>query len=473
MSLPYILPITTVQPSFQEVISDVKSGQAPFDTFWVSCYKETAPSVHEKIKVTLDDIDRDAINLEPKDGSLSISHHDAQDLYTIQCVSLNVPPTPLFCPRKEYMTLDNNPKLPQHITAFDVSPDGTQFAVGFLSGTVQIHPTTSSSTQPEVSRITVARPHHSSLTSLRFFPSSRVLLTAGADFTLTILPAEPVPTSSSLNSSVSKTISPVRTLKGHTQSIVSSAIIARGRNVLSCAKDGTIRLWDVSTSTQISVMTIGGMGKFTPGASMSVGDQGEWNFAKNSLNGSGIGHQGHHLGRTAEQKFDEREVDTAGKTVVCGLQDGSFEVFDLGSKQSVYHSSLRPNARRSALTAINYAPMQSLLVTGSSDGVVTVYDTRSLSEPLLSFARNSASIEDVMFMSPNGPLSSTLGESNLSGGVAIATADGLPYIASIKPGEPRVLGELVGSDCDGIRAVRESTDGDLWAAGDDGIVRKY
>jgi proteasomal ATPase-associated factor 1 len=49
----------------------------------------------------------------------------------------------------------------------------------------------------------------------------------------------------------------------------------------------------------------------------------------------------------------------------------------------------------------------------------------------------------------------------------------LPYVASIRPEGPAVLSELVGSDCEATRVVRVSSAGDIWTAGDDGIVRRY
>src|ERR1700722_5347539 len=67
-----LLPIITVQPTFQTVISEVNSGIIPFDTFWVSCYKQSEPSIHAKIHVELDETRRDVVNLVPKDGDVQI-----------------------------------------------------------------------------------------------------------------------------------------------------------------------------------------------------------------------------------------------------------------------------------------------------------------------------------------------------------------------------------------------------------------
>lgn len=275
------------------------------------------------------------------------------------------------------------------------------------------------------------------LTSLSFFPSSRVLLTAGADFTLTILPADPAAAEPS-----SLAPNPARILKGHSRAITSTAIISRGRNVLSAAKDGTLRLWDSSSGTQIRMMGTG-KGKYTPINAMLVGDRANIDTgATVTVDGS--------------VPRDEREVDTAEKLVFCALQDGSFEVFDLGSKLSIFQSQ---PTHAGGLTAIAYTSSQSLLATGSSQGLITVYSTATSlsSSPLCSFARNGASIEALAFN---------------SAGLVVATDDGLPFIVSVGTGSPMVESELVGGDCDGVRVVR-TQERRIWTAGDDGVVRVY
>lgn len=114
---------------------------------------------------------------------------------------------------------------PTKITAFDVSPDGLQIATGYDDGTV-ICESTSAPTK-KFQNLTPGV-HVAYVSSLRFFPSSRVLLTAGADFALHILPAEQI--------EVVAPVSPVRTLKGHTRVVTDTAIVSKGRNVLSSAK---------------------------------------------------------------------------------------------------------------------------------------------------------------------------------------------------------------------------------------------
>jgi proteasomal ATPase-associated factor 1 len=155
---------------------------------------------------------------------------------------------------------------------------------------------------------------------------------------------------------------------------------------------------------------------------------------------------------------------TNSKIVFSGLESGSFELFDLGFKKSVYRSP--PPQSASSLTSIAYSQSTNLLATGTSRGLVTLYDTRNLASQLTSFSRLETVIEDIAFVQN--------GESSV--GLAIATSDGLPYVASVLPEGPMVSAELVGVDCDPVRNLKARLNGnnmEVWSASDDGIVRRY
>ena len=67
------LPVVTVQPDFHQVIRDVDDGLVPVDKFWVSCYKTGETSVHDKIEVELDDVNRSLVRFTPKDGDVGFA----------------------------------------------------------------------------------------------------------------------------------------------------------------------------------------------------------------------------------------------------------------------------------------------------------------------------------------------------------------------------------------------------------------
>lgn len=217
-------------------------------------------------------------------------------------------------------------------------------------------------------------------------------------------------------------------------------------------QDGTIRLWDVGSGK--SIKTIGSNGWAGVNA-ISLGETG--NTVLGQPHPDGEDHPAVSASQ-ASTSIDPREVETTGKLVFAALQNGSFEAFDLGTKNSVY----KYEVGKRALNAISYSVTHDLVVTGSTDGVVTVFDTRQLSTPLTSFARNGASIEGLGIRGHTAEAE-----------VVIVTEDGLPYVAGVRPDGPQVHTELIGSDCDAVRVVRVAGSGGVWTAGDDGVVRRY
>lgn len=67
------LPVVTVQPDFHQVITDVDQGLVPIDNFWVSCYKTGETSVHAKVDVELDEVDRSLVRFTPRDGDIEFA----------------------------------------------------------------------------------------------------------------------------------------------------------------------------------------------------------------------------------------------------------------------------------------------------------------------------------------------------------------------------------------------------------------
>ncbi len=277
------------------------------------------------------------------------------------------------------------------------------------------------------------------MTSLKFFPSSRVLLSTGLDFSLTILPAD-LPDGPQNGTRVL----PVRTLRAHTRPVTDTAIIALGRNIVSASLDSTVKLWDVSSGAVLSSLpTSAAVTSMDLGARLPVPPDGD--------------------DTAPPPASDPRELaDTAAKIVFCGLKSGAFELVDLGFKKSVYTS---PVSAKGAITSIAYTETHNLLATGSDTGTVTLYDTRALGTPLTAFRRLDTAVADLAFVAAGAGV-----------GLAVATSDGLPYVASVVPEGPAVHAELVGVDCDPVQNVTVRRDGnrtDLWSASDDGVVRRY
>ena len=65
---PITLPITTVQPDFESLITDVRDGVVPEEVFWVSCYKTGEDSVHGKAHLVLNEQNRNLVDYEGQNG---------------------------------------------------------------------------------------------------------------------------------------------------------------------------------------------------------------------------------------------------------------------------------------------------------------------------------------------------------------------------------------------------------------------
>ncbi|KAF9523680.1 WD40-repeat-containing domain protein [Crepidotus variabilis] len=456
------LPVISIQPSFPEVLQEIQDGVIPFDKFWVSCYKSGETSTHAKVLAELDETDRNLVLLKPvnEDGERdddSVQIEGENGVSTVGCTKMGIPSTRVLSSKQNYHDNERSTSTrPQRITGFDVAPDSSRFATGYLDGSVYLYPTssytsTSTSHLPQsidvTNKKTISKPHLSTVTSLKFFPSSRVLLCSGQDFSLSILPAG-LPDDSGSPVSFGTRITPARTMRGHTRAVTGTGIIGVGRNIVSTSRDTMVKLWDVPSGEVITTL-------FAKGsiASMSLGDR------------TPIPPDGEVV--TPPKSNDDREVsETKDKMVFCGLENGSFQQFDLGFKKSVYIS---PSMGVSSISSMAYSTASHLLATGTAAGIVTLYDTRSITTPLTSFSRMQAGVEDLAFL-PGGY--DEPGEVN----VAVATSDGLPFVAGVIPEGPTVNAELVGVDCDPVRHVLyRDCEGkrNVWTASDDGLVRRY
>lgn len=63
-----ILPISTVQHTLPSVASEIYNAIIPSEHVWLSCYRQGEPSVHGKIRLSLDEEDREKISFEGKEG---------------------------------------------------------------------------------------------------------------------------------------------------------------------------------------------------------------------------------------------------------------------------------------------------------------------------------------------------------------------------------------------------------------------
>lgn len=319
---------------------------------------------------------------------------------------------------------------------------------------------------PTSAHLQKSRPHLSTVTALRFFPSSRVLLTAGSDFALSVLAAEPLSLDLDVDAPAPvPMVAPVRTLRGHTRAVTATAIVGRGQTVLSASKDGSVRVWDVAAGAQTRSFRAAG---FAPVLGMAFGERADAVLSPDAT-GDGV---------TAAAAAAEGVA--AHELAWCALGDGSLEAFDFRSGQSVFWSK----EKGSATTAVAYSAKHSLVATGSAKGVVQLWDTRTLAQPVVAFTRSGASVEELSFLevAPEAFAEESGGSGEVEVGLAITSEDGLPWVASVRPEGPHVVAELVGADCERVGSLRVRGNGpwnainggaEVWIAADDGIVRRH
>ncbi|EJD35493.1 WD40 repeat-like protein [Auricularia subglabra TFB-10046 SS5] len=383
------LPYITVQPDFASVLSDARDGVIGQEDFWVSCYAEGKPSVHGKVRA-------DRGGLAARDGVGFARDGESSTTFMAACPALDIPSTLVRIPRQK-LGADGSPA----ITAFDVheTENGVpRVAVADASGAIAVHD--SSSPSPLKTKL----PRDTTASALRFFPSGAVLLCATSTYELRVLSASPAEFGAT-----------PRTLKGHRRAVTDVGMRDRGRTVLSCGKDGTLRQWDVSEGAQLGFST---STESAPILKMAVND-------------------------------------AEGKAWLA-LGDGALEAHDLSSRTMIGGTAL-PGA---ALHAVALDAPRHRVAAGARDGVVRLWDARALGRPVLSWRRNGACVEDLVFDLSDGTL-------------CAAMEDGLAYRARVDEASISVIEELVGPDCDPLRGVRVTAGGAVWTAADDGLVRKY
>lgn len=302
-----------------------------------------------------------------------------------------------------------------------MSPDNVQFSVGYTDGSTETVHIDHADKIPHLH----AKAHLSTVTDISFFPSSKVTLTSGADFTICILTTE-----SRLHSSISpsNTIEPARVLKGHTRSVTKALSIARGRKIVSASEDGTVRMWEVSSARQIALTHVSGGSPITGMLLIS----------------------------------DPYDGDIPA-VAICALRSGMFEIIKVEGKTnslstlSVYDVGVGP------LTCIGINSINRFIAIGSASGIITLFDVSNLEVPLRlkSCQRNSAAITSIAFC-----------PDDLS--FLVTTADGLPFVAAAEGDENTVVvkSEFLGSDCTAVVCGVVSNYRGIWLAWKD-MVRAY
>ncbi|KAJ3298707.1 Proteasomal ATPase-associated factor 1 [Borealophlyctis nickersoniae] len=408
---PISIPHITVQPDFPLDIGDVAAGKVPSASFWLSLYNHDGrPSNHIKVSVR-----------RGAQGSMCLDAGDSAKVEFINGHSfalLNADGS-----RTIIRAPDLSFNVRQKINVLASSPGGELVVVGGDDGFLKIMDRGDGSVRRDLIG------HVGDLTTVRFFPSGQVILSGATDMQLKIW---------GIDGS-----NPV-TLKGHTRGICDSGIIDRGRNVVSCAKDGQVRLWESATGETIAI----------------IGSESE------SLSAMSLGELSEGANDSTE---GDREVGTSGKVLFVATDKGRVLGYNLGTKQQVL--SLQ-SISKSPLTALHFEGHRKLLVIGSRDGLVELYDSKNTGTPIAAFRRNRAAICAVRILpAPTGDTVHLI----------CVTAEGSCFECRVNQLESKIGGQLptphvtteyVGADVEPLFGL-DICGSQIMTGGREGVVRLY
>lgn len=122
----------------------------------------------------------------------------------------------------------------------------------------------------------------------------------------------------------------------------------------ACSRDGAVKLWDVKSATAVHTWKCD-----APAHCTHVDASGAF----------------HHEPATTAANASQKEVGTAGKTVLVGTKDGTVQVFDLRARTPV--TSLAGHAGSvDAVTELGFGGSAPRFVCGDSSGIVSLWDAR-------------------------------------------------------------------------------------------------
>ncbi|KAF9991876.1 hypothetical protein BGZ79_003876, partial [Entomortierella chlamydospora] len=217
----------------------------------------------------------------------------------------------------------------------DISPEGALFVTGSEDGTIRIGEAESGRMTQEL------KGHVQYVNTCRFFPSGQVVLSGGGDFLLKIW--------SALDGSC-----PV-TMKGH---------------VKPSSNDGSVKLWEVASGATIRTLA----------------------QYDNKVNAIALDTWQTPL--ESKIPLDSREVGTEEKLVIAASESGVLYGLDVRAAAEAFR---RKSYNTAPLRACAFSAHDSLVATGTSEGVVELFDIRKSDQVLTRFQRGSAGISSLLF----------------------------------------------------------------------------
>eukprot|EP00762_Andalucia_godoyi_P002708 ANDGO_03400.mRNA.1 26S proteasome regulatory subunit RPN14 len=316
------------------------------------------------------------------------------------------------------------------VTCFDVSDDASKLLVGHADGSVALHEASAGSLIKSFSKMQY-NGAEVDVTVCKFFPSGQVVLTAGLDTRIVV---------TRLDDGFQGAV-----LQGvHSARVTDAVFVERGRNVLSCAADGSVALWECGSAKDVWCLN------------KSIGGQ---RASEDSLP---VATCCTLLTGVTEEKAEIRPVagnpalhfGTSGSSAAVGFENGNVILVDLRSK--VVYARLKVQA--AAVRGVGVVSHGSALRIVHENGAVADIELRSLQMPSPS----------VTLMDPF--LSSSAVRS--IAGDWIGTNDGA--VLCLRTSVRAHSRYLIGTEHYEVFALKENVStGTVWTCARDNCIRKY
>ncbi|GJJ69971.1 proteasomal ATPase-associated factor 1 [Entomortierella parvispora] len=334
---PTTLVQVTVQADWTDVVAEALRLNST-GSFWVSCYKRGSPSVHGAAKVSV-----------VGDKQAQFSGRDGIVLEAISNYSFKVQIPEYDNIEVEVYGTGRKTSIAK-IACMDVSPEGALFVTGSEDGILRLGESATGRVTKEL------KGHVQYVNTCKFFPSGQVILSGGGDFLLKVW-------------SVLDGSCPV-TMKGHVKAVTDTAIIDRGRNILSSSSDGTVKLWEVASGATIRTLMHG----------------------NDKVNAIAVDTWATPL--ESKIPVDTREIGTEGKLVIAASNDGHIYGLDVRASEEAFQ---KRSFNQAPVRSCAYSAQHSLVATGTSEGVVEVFDIRKFDQVLSRHQRGTAGVSSLLF----------------------------------------------------------------------------
>jgi WD40 repeat protein len=279
------------------------------------------------------------------------------------------------------------PQEGQAILAAAFSPDGKRVVAAVHDGTARLWNVATGQL------VATMFGHSNALTSVAFSPDGKAIATGGLDnLARTWLP----------------TGRPERLFSGHTRPINAVAFSPDGRVLATAGEDGTARLWESGTGPELRVVArhsgLTALAVGEGGRRIALGDR-RGTVEIDSVDGSRVSAEkvgqpikGVAFAADGARAATSPELSIAisgSGDVARGRSNGTVELTDSHGQSRMLDSA-------GAMLALAFSPDRTLLAAGSSDGALTLWDTRS-GERKKRFVAHKLAVTSVRF-SPGGKL---------------------------------------------------------------------